>query len=258
MPVLAIAAGIAAGVFVLTTTGVGVRLAWMARRAPSSPEFLLGSGMVVIGLLGYPLGLVSGLGRGSMAEVSIPVWLASFVAIDVGLLCIYGFTWRVFRPDAAWARSLVAAAGVLLAGVTLGQLHALVSAPPEASSADVSLPWTLPFLVGSATCFLWTGIESGVQHRMARRRVAVGLGNPVVANRFVLWAVFGAAATVINLASAVSLAMGVHGGSSPAVQLTTGVCGAVAAGAIYLACVPPDWYLARVRGAAATPVAGPA
>lgn len=247
---LAIAAGIAAGMFVLTTTAVGGRLAWVSRKSPGSPEFLMGAGMLAIGILGYPLGLVSGFGQAPVGEVRTGVWLVSYVAIDLGLLCMYVFTWRVFRPGVGWAASLVAAAVLVLVGITGVQLHALLTVSPDLASNAIALRWGMPFLLGSGGCFLWTGIEGALQHRMARRRLALGLADPVVVNRFLLWAVFGASAFLINAASGVALAMGVHGNNSPGVQLATGLFGVVGAMSMYLACVPPSWYLARVRGEA--------
>lgn len=248
---LGVVAGIAAGLFVLVTTGVGVRMLFLARRTRGAPELLMGAGMTLIGLVGYPLGLVAGAGRGTVAEVNIPLWVVSIVAIDVGLLCIYGFTRHVFRRDATWARMLVWAVGAFLVFVGVGNTRAFLVAPPDAPSAGVTLGWTALFLAGSAGCFLWTGIEGALQYRMARRRAQVGLADAVVVNRFLLWALFGLSATVINAVSAVNLARGVYAGASDEMKVVTGVFGLVAAAGMYLAFVPPAWYLRRMQGGAA-------
>jgi hypothetical protein len=247
---LGIVAGVAAGLFVVVTTAVGVRMMLLARRTRGVPETLIGAGMTTIGLVGYPLGLAAGAGRGTMAEMNIPLWLLSIVAIDAGLLLIYAFTWRVFRPSSAWAKGLVVASGVYLVGVGLCQLLAFLNAPPDAPSGQVALRYTGAFLIGSAGCFLWSGIEGALQYRMARRRLAMGLADPVVANRFLLWAVFGASATLICAGSAVGLLRGVYSGASDEMKIVTGVFGVVGSGAMYLAFVPPAWYLRRVRARA--------
>lgn len=87
-----------------------------------------------------------------------------------------------------------------------------------------------------------------MHHRMARRRVALGLADRVVANRFLLWGLFGLTATGINVASLIGNALGVDPSRSPSVIVPMGVLGFGASAAMYLAFVPPAWYLVLVRG----------
>ena len=57
--------GIALLTFVLAASVVGLRLLALARRTRQLPELLVGVGFSLIGLLGYPLAMLSGFGRGS-------------------------------------------------------------------------------------------------------------------------------------------------------------------------------------------------
>jgi hypothetical protein len=87
---------------------------------------------------------------------------------------------------------------------------------------------------------------------MALRRMALGLADPVVTNRFLLWGLFGLMATGINVASAAGVVLGADPTHSPLVLVPMGLLGAGAALAKYLAFFPPAWYLGRLR----TPAAG--
>ena len=51
----------------------------------------------------------------------------------------------------------------------------------------------------------------------ARKRMALGLADAVIANRFLLWGIFGLLATGINIASITANALGVDPMKSPLV-----------------------------------------
>jgi hypothetical protein len=112
--------------------------------------------------------------------------------------------------------------------------------------------WLLLCFAGYGGCFLWSAAESLLQHRMALRRQALGLADPVVASRFLLFAVYGLAATGILLANAAAVLLGFNLATSLVVLGPSAVLGLAAGAAIYLAFLPPRWYLARL-GASAAP-----
>ncbi len=242
-----IAAGIAILAFVVTVTTVGVRMLLLARRTRGTPELLMGLGMTLIGAFGYPGALIAGMGRLPLGEVNVPLWFAANLSTQVGLLLIYAFTRQVFRPQSAWALGLCVAAVVIFVGATAWIVDVLVHGDPSLSSALATRQPTALFLVGSAGCFLWSGIEGGVQFARARRRLAVGLSDPVVVNRFLLWCAFGVFASGINGVSAIAMAVGESASSAPPAMLALGILGMLGAGAMYLAFLPPAAYLARLR-----------
>jgi hypothetical protein len=88
---------------------------------------------------------------------------------------------------------------------------------------------------------------------MARRRVSLGLADPVVANRFLLFAIYGFACTGIAVANAVAVVLERNIATSLVVLIPSAVLGPVAGAAILLAILPPPWYvgLLRARSAAA-------
>jgi hypothetical protein len=235
--------GIALLTFVLAASVVGLRLLGLARRTRQLPELLVGVGFSLIGLLGYPLAMLSGFGRGAVSEVHVPVWITGVLLMDAGLACLYAFTARVFRAGRAWAAGfagLLAAASVASA---LGTCFALLAAPPEALSFRVAPHWAALGQLASSGGFGWIGVESWLQLRMARRRQSLGLSDPVVANRFLLWVLFAASTLGMNVANSCALAAGVSAVESVTVQAAMAVLGLAASTCMYLAFLPPAAYL---------------
>lgn len=244
-------AGLCLLLFVVTVTVVGVRMLMLARRTRGRHELLMGAGMILIGALGFPGGAVSGFGR-AVGEMNIPLWFLFTWITQVGLLLIYAFTWQVFRPKAWWGKAIVAGGGLLMFVGLVVSAIALASALPDANSTAVARKGMFIGMAGYSGCFLWSAIEGFVHHRSAKRRLAIGLADPVVANRFLLWGCFGVAATAISVSSFIGNAIGVDPMSSPLVLVPMGVLGFAASVAMYLAFLPPASYLARVRASAAS------
>jgi hypothetical protein len=242
-------AGFCLLLFVVVSTVVGVRMLLLARRTGGRPELLIGLGMALIGGVGFPSSLASGFG-GPVADLVLPLWVASTLVTQAGILAIYLFTQQVFRPREGWAKALVAAAAALLLGGLVGSLRALAAADPATLSQVAARDWLFLAMVGYSGCFLWGAIEGFVQHAMARRRHALGLADAVVVNRFLLWGVFGLMACGINLSSAIGNLLALDPSRSPVVLVPMGVLGAIACVAMYLAFLPPAWYLAWLRAGA--------
>lgn len=244
-------AGICLLLFVVTVTVVGVRMLMLARRTGGRHELLIGAGMLLIGAIGFPGSTVSGFGR-AVGEMSIPLWFGATSITQVGLLLIYAFTWQVFRPKESWGKAIVAGGALLMfAGLVVSAL-ALASAPPEAISSVVARNGMFIGMAGYCGCFLWSAIEGFVHHRNAKRRMTIGLADPVVVNRFLLWGLFGLASTAINVTSFIGSAIGVDPSTSPLVLVPMGVFGFLASIAMYLAFLPPVAYLDRVRASVAS------
>ena len=99
--------------------------------------------------------------------------------------------------------------------------------------------------------FGWSSLESGLYWNMMRRRVVLGLAEPEVANRFALWSLAGALSVVsVVTMTGVGLA-GRNPLEDPLNMLVTGISGLVASAALVLAFLPPERYLAWVRGESA-------
>jgi hypothetical protein len=232
--------------FIVTVTVVGVRMLLLAHRTRGRHELLMGAGMVLVAAVGTPAGIVSGFGK-TVAEMSLPLWLTSTLATQIGITLIYAFTWQVFRPADALGKAIVAGAVLCMGmGIWIGG-RALATAAPDASSPLVARNGIFVAMIGYSGCFLWSAIEGFVQYDRARKRLSLGLADAVVANRFLLWGLFGSSATVINVASVAANAMGLDPTRSVIVLIPLGVCGLAASVTMYLAFLPPAAYLAFVR-----------
>jgi hypothetical protein len=239
-------AGFCLILFILTVTVVGVRMLLLTRRTRGLHEFLMGLGMVLIGTLGFPASLASGFG-GPVGQMSIPIWFCSSLVTMTGLGLIYAFTWQAFRPREAWGKAIVVTGAAFMLTGLLVSLHGLLTAPPDAMSQLVARNGVFLGMAGYCGCFLWSAVEGFVHYGNARKRLALGLADAVVVNRFWLWGIFGLMATGINVSSAIGAALGVDPSQSPLVLIPMGVLGFIASAAMYLAFLPPASYLAFVR-----------
>jgi hypothetical protein len=242
-------AGLCLLLFVAVASGVGLRVLLLARRSRGVPELLMGCGMLSIAALGYPLTIVAGFG-GSVGALNLPLYTAGSFLTQLGVALIYAFTWQVFRPAAGWAKALVGAGSAVMLASLVGASAAISSASSETLSHLAARSWLSVSMIGYTTGFLWTAVEGLVHYRAALRRLAFGLADPVVANRFLLWGAFGLMATGINFSSALGNWMGSDPSRSPVVLVPMGVLGAGASIAMSLAFFPPARYLAWVRGGA--------
>jgi uncharacterized membrane protein len=239
----------AIGIFVLAASVVGLRLLVLARRSREVPELLVGCGFSLIGLLGYPLAMGSGFGRGTVAEVHAGAWFAGLLLMNVGLACLWAFTARVFRAERRWALAFAAALTAAGLASAFGMLAALRAAAPEALSFRVAPGWTALGQLSSGCGFAWIGVESWLQLRMARRRRALGLSDPVVANRFLLWVLFSLSTLGMNVANSAALLAGVSSVESVPVQAAMTGLGLGASLSMYLAFLPPAAYRRWLAGA---------
>ncbi len=232
--------------FVASTTVVGGRLLWVGATTRRSPELLLGLGSLLIGTIGMPLSVASGFG-GPAGQVWAPLWIASEALTQMGIVCMYAFTQRVFRPRVGWARAIVVAAAIALATCLIGAARRFVAAPPDALSVVAAGGWMLACQILYGGAFAWSAAEGLHQFVASRRRLALGLADPLVTDRFRLFAIYGIASTGISIANAVAVVLGLDISVSLLVLLPLALLAPIAAGAMYLAILPPSWYAARVR-----------
>jgi len=236
--------------YVASSTVCSARLLWVVRRTRRAPELLLGVGVLLVTAIALPMSLASGFG-GEAGRVHVGLWGASELVTQIGILCLYAFAQQTFRPGVGWARAIVAAAALIMPISLAGALRGLAAAPPETLSVVATGWWLLVCHLGYAGGFVWTAIEALLQLGRARRRMALGLADPVVANRFALIAIYGLACTGISLANAAAVVLERNIATSLVVVLPSGLLAPVASGAMLLAILPPAWYQAHLRAAAA-------
>jgi hypothetical protein len=233
-------------VFAVLLGTVGVRLLLLASRTRQAPELALGVGFLGT-ILGIPLLGISGLGRGSVADIHFPLLVVALFMLWLAISSMSCFTWRAFRPTETWSAALVAALSLVLGVVLAGVWHGVTTADPDTHSLVAARPWVLWIRVPFTFGLIWTGVEAFRQHSMARRRLAYGIGDPVVANRFLLWGLVSVF-TVLNNGAATLLQMQDRGPSNdPLGAFVLALGGVVGGSLVYLVFMPPAAWLRFVR-----------
>ena len=153
----------------------------------------------------------------------------------------------MFRRSVTWARALVAAAGVALATAAAGLIAVGLGETDMALIFERTRPYAIASVATVTACFLWNGIESWRYAAMLKRRLALGLSDPVLYDRFRLWAIVGFASTAMCGVLGACMLAGLPPLTEPAPMLVTAVMGTVAGVAWYLSFLPPQRYLAHVR-----------
>ena len=180
MPVAAIAGLV---FFVAFSLVLGGRMFLLARRERSLPELALAVAFVFSG----------GIAAGFQAVVPLelgPPWLQrhAFAVVragmDVGIACQMLFTWRVFRPRERWAAGIFGGTLVLLAALLAGYAWAGELANPLYRG-----PWFWAEVPVHVLGLGWGAGEALAYWARMRRRLRLGMADPVVTNRFLLWGV---------------------------------------------------------------------
>jgi hypothetical protein len=240
-------AALAIAVLVVGSIVVGVRLILLHRRTGGLPELLLGGMLLLAVGVGYALMLATPRIGGSWTG---PLQMISTFATSLGFSLLFAFTWRVFQPREGWARAL-AGAGMfaLLVGVVRRCIHVATRGP-----VDITQEALVDLLLQGGTvvvAYAWTAWESLRYYGMMRRRVALGLADPTVCNRFLLW---GLMALTVNAGIAVNMAaFAIHVDSlqTPWVLLLSSTTGLTQVVLLVLAFLPPRSYSSWIRARAA-------
>ncbi len=236
---------IGVGAFIVTSLVVGGKLLLLAARTRQKPEFALGFGLFALGGLDYILNL---LARSDSLLSDDGRAVAMITAVHcgaTGILAIALFTTLVFRPGsrAAWAAVFASALG--LAGLGVGQ--GLATGYLAVATHEDPALFIRGFNVIQSAILAWTATESFRYARMLRRRFALGLGNPVVLDRVLLW---GRASAIASATFAIYAVGEVIGGdllASPVWNPILAGLGLSSAICLGLAFFPPQAYERWIR-----------
>lgn len=222
---------------------VGARLLILAARQRRLPELAFGATFVLLGVVGYPLAISARSAAGGTGDGGLLA--AALAAQNLGALAMYVATWQVFRPDAVWALRLVSmAGGVFLASLLGDSFQAGRPLLRDGGS------WYYLGFAARALAFVWAAHEAFRYHGMMRRRLALGLGDPVVADRFRLWAVSATAVAVAFGAFLAGRLFAPDGVMAAPVLIATSLAGIVAGVTVLLAFSPPAAYVRHVASRA--------
>jgi hypothetical protein len=239
------------GSFVLASLVVGLRLLVLGIRTGEAPGRLIGSGLLLSSVVGYPMMAVSRNAVALPADTRALLAGCAAAALTVGTLLIAGFVQKVFREGSPVAAAVLGALALAMIGMFVGQSLGAGWAT-WAATGKVGA-WSgarLGLLVPSA----WGAGESLRYHWLLKRRLALGLIDPISVDRFRLFGVSMAAGCTTAVATIVCQLLGLEILGTPVGALVLSPV-PIAAVALWLAFLPPRAYLDRIEAAHARSVA---
>ena len=179
-------AGLAQCVYLGVAFVLATHLLGRARRRRDLAPFLLGVNLLGAMGFGYLLcaaGMAAALLSGDASPRLVAGLLGTgYSATIVGLVAALLFQWRVFWPGARWPLALMA---LFLAAMLAGL--AGYAASGALATGRYSGGWVWLLYAAMLAANLWVGIEPLVYHAKLRKRIPLGLAEPLVADRFLLW-----------------------------------------------------------------------
>jgi hypothetical protein len=231
---------------------MGLRILRNAMRGGGNAEKWVGRALLLVCFGGYiPLIVGQMVGQPEVRFVLVGLGIG---AAHLGVCCIFVFTRLVFRPTVPWLRTAVWLMLAAMIAVWLSGL-VMVNWPHRASPREgivAGFPWAIASNALCGVGMAWSAIEAIRQWGLSRKRARVGLADPLVANRMLLWGVFTGASFVTNVVHGVLAAHGVDPGESGAAVAFSGVLALASSAALWLAFLPPEAWIRRIRGSAAS------
>lgn len=227
---------------------MAIRLLLLARRSRELPELMIGLSFLMGGMLGYSFSVASsvllGASRADAANVTYIIGqtgmaLAAFFTL---------FSWRlIFAPAMPGGRALVVVWGMVLFVAHVG---VLMTTGPVLGERVMTGPYWVQ-LIAQGGCYAIIAWASHAHARKLERRCAIGLGDPVVANRLMLWGLANTAITFSYLYSITASLMILNGLPSIFDPSVIAACGLTAACCVTLGFLPPRAYTEWIRAKSA-------
>jgi hypothetical protein len=168
---------------------VGARLLALSRRTRARPEKLLAANYLATGF-SYVLYEHAGLIGLELQWVLV----AGRILFAIGIIPLLLFTRDVFRRGSRWANALTWST---LIAMYVGVLFSTLEGDIE--GVVITSPWFWCDWAGYMIPYVWISAEALIARSAALKRARIGLCDAETANRFLLWALFGAFASIAGL-----------------------------------------------------------
>ncbi len=211
-----------------------IRLLRLSRRTGERAELLLGLYFGLSSIYYFSYNVPSLLAFDAWSPSA--EWALEWIYI-LGVLPYLLFIRSVFRQEERWAAALVGICSVLLVtGTAMGTLDGQIV-------YSLNNPWFQVQWMGYTVPCIWMCWEALLSRHGAQKRARIGLCSPVVANRYLLLALFGGFQCLACLAD-LSFAADLDG--NQAASLLSGVLLGgtefASVGVLWLAFFPPLFY----------------
>jgi hypothetical protein len=229
--------------FIAASFVVGVRLLVLARRTRKLPELAVGANLVLAGAVGYSLLLAAESFHLFPAPLDGLASFAGVLGISIGSACIALFSRQVFRPT---SRAAQLALACVVAWLALGIWGSWTLHVSRVSSGVGGWFGHWGPNLGILAAYGWSTFEPLRYHALMRRRVLIGIADPLVANRFLLWSLGTLSVCAVTLIHLVAQLLG-HYELPPSLVSVVSPLVLIAAVAEWLAFFPPAAYRRRFR-----------
>ena len=179
----------------LTSLIVGSRLAWHYLRTRKLPELLMAIALIFTGFLAFAVGTVGKVLMDSAPSMRSSLTVVGLSIEYLGDAAMALFAWRVFHAKKRWALGVITALGIIGVGGFLGEVLS-GQYMRYADSEPIAGPWVPLGLASRALAPTWLAFECLRFHAQLRRRLRLGLAEPLVVHRVGLWGVAMAASAV--------------------------------------------------------------
>jgi hypothetical protein len=224
--------------FFVASLTCGIRLLALWRRNGELPELLIGIGVLGIGPVGFGFITIAQLLEADHGSVARIVCALGILASSAGAFSKYLFNYTVYHHGNRRLRAVVWLAGAAFLACFVASW--LENGFSTIGRIEASYSARTALQVG---CLLWGSVEALRYWRMMGRRIRLGLADPVVANRFLLWGIgAGAAGFGTAVGFTAQLIIGRPPLEIPWIMLSSSMHGLVAAVAMWLAFLPPASY----------------
>ena len=243
-------------VVVLYALALGIRLLRGAHALRAAPELALGLFFVLVSALGYIPRIVGAELALLSPDYAVPLYRLAIFGLTLSAAPITWFTWQVFRPDSRGA-------GIYTCAVAAVSVVLAVASYRASSGVAGDAPLLGPRIALNAASVGWACFESVKHWLRARKRAAIGLADPAVVNRFLLWGIgTGLMITMVAVRwlSRTLIGAAVPGELSTArivVSLVQTGIGLGVVAAMWLTFYPPAAYQRWVQPEGASPDANP-
>ena len=238
--------GIASLISLVAALVLGIRLLSLASRTRGIPELAMGAGFLLGGFLGLLCILIGNpaASSGMPPETGLLLLRIGMSLLAAGISCTYVFVWQTFRVGSSLARNL----SLLAIACIAASLWPVWAQPVQ--TAMVSPLYYAGDAVRLAG-MTWGCVEALRYYAAMRRRSKLGLADPVVTNRFMLWGAAMAAGAGTIITSVYMTASGlVDPDAWP--YLVLAILTTVSPTAQWLAFFPPRAYATWITRRAAT------
>lgn len=225
-------------IFLFATTSIGLRLLWLWFKTHELPELTLATAYLAGGPLGWTLTLVGSLTANLHTPLGLTLRTIGVFFLSLGSVGLFAGVWRIFRPEHRWIGAVCALyCSVLVADFVR---NAVLHGTPFLRANE---PWFWPGSIGRSLPFWWSTYESLRYYALLRRRLRLGLVDPALANKLLLWGISGLAASAMSVLALAGTIFDFDYRYAKATFTAYGALGMASAVAIWLAFFPPDRYL---------------